>query len=116
MIEAGLFASYFARQGLLHLYIFIYLGILTGIAAILLFIKREVGPQSFFDGLVFLLLVATVCFLEAFLVDVIVSNFLVGSYPQASLGMLPWVIYLSMFVAIMTFVWDELKGAIEAIR
>ena len=45
LYESGLFASYFAQRGLIHIYIFIYLGILSGMAGTLLFIKHEVNPR-----------------------------------------------------------------------
>jgi hypothetical protein len=109
MYETGLFASYFAQKNLLHLYIFLYLGILSGMAAIFLFIKREVSEDRFFDKLLLLLLVGAIYLIEAVLTNVIVSNFLLGLGIHAPLGGLRWLIYLSVFLIILVYVWDELK-------
>jgi len=108
LYEAGLFASYFAQEGLLHFYVFVYLCILSGMAAVLFFIKREVSTGIIYDDLLLLLLIATICIVEAFLTGVIVSNFLLGT-GRLPLGGLRWLIYLSVFVAILTYTWDELK-------
>ncbi|MDH5447953.1 MAG: hypothetical protein OEY24_06035 [Candidatus Bathyarchaeota archaeon] len=108
LYETGLFASYFAQEGLLHFYVFVYLGILSGIAAVLLFIKREISTGMFYDELLLLLLVAMICFIEAFLTGVIVSNILLG-LGRLSLDGLLWLIYLSVFVAILMYTGDELK-------
>lgn len=107
--EVGLFASYFAQRGLLILYVFVYLGILSGMAALLFFIKRDVSTSESHDELVLLLLVTTIYLLEAVLANVIVSNFLVASGSLAPIGGLRWLIYLSVFVTILAYTWDELK-------
>lgn len=109
LYEVGLFASYFAQKGLLHLYIFVYLGILSGITAVLLFIKRELNTGRYFDEVLLMLLVVVICLLEALLTNVIVSNFLLGLGRFTPLGGLRWLIYLSVFVVILTYAWDELK-------
>ena len=107
--EAGLFASYFAQAGLLPFYVPFYLGILSGATAVLLFIKRELTTSKFHDELFFMLLVFAICLVEAVLTNVVVSNFLIGLSRFTSLGGLRWLIYLSVFVSILTFTWDELK-------
>jgi len=109
LYEVGVFASYFAQKGLLHLYVFIYLGILVGVAGVLLFIKREVNTDRFFDELLLLLLVGVICLIEARLTSVIVSNLLLGLGQFTLLKRLNWLIYLSVFVTILAYTWDELK-------
>lgn len=109
LYEAGVFASYFAQGGLLHLYVFVYLGILSGMAAVFIFIKREVSTGRFYDEFLLLLLVAAICFIEAFLVGVIVSNFLLGLGWLTPLGGFRWLMYLSVFVTILAYIWNELK-------
>ena len=109
LYEVGVFASYFAQIGLLHLYVFVYLGVLSGMSAMLLFIKREISTGIFYDDLLLLLLVAAICLVEAFLTGVVVSNFLLGLGRFTPLGTLKWLIYLSVFAAILTYTWDELK-------
>lgn len=107
--EAGLFASYFAQKNMLHLYIFLYLGILSGMAAIFLFIKREVSEDRFLDKLLLLLLVGAIYLIEALLTNVIVTNFLLGLGIHALFSRLRWLIYLSVFIIILVYIWDELK-------
>ena len=109
LYEVGLFASYFAQKGLLHLYVFIYLGILVGVAGVLLFIKREVSTARFLDELLLLLLVGVICIIEARLTSVIVSNSLLGLGKFAPFGGLHWLIYSSVFITILAYTWDELK-------
>jgi hypothetical protein len=58
--ETGLAASFFARRGLLNLYVCVYLGILAAMTAVLLYIKRDLQGGRLFDKLVFLLLTAVV--------------------------------------------------------
>ncbi len=109
LYEVGLFASYFAQEGLLLFYVFVYLGILSGMAVALVFIKHEVSTGKFYDELLLLLLIATISLAEAFLTGVIVSNFMLGLNRFMPLGGLQWLIYLSVLVAILMFTWDELK-------
>lgn len=109
LYEAGLFASYFAQTGLLHFYVFVYLGILSEMATLFLFIKREIDTGRFCDKLLLLLLTVAICLIEALLTSVIVSNFLLGLGRFTPLGGLRWFIYLSVFVAMLTYAWDELK-------
>jgi hypothetical protein len=107
LYEVGLFASYFAQRGLLPLYVFAYLGILSGMAAFFIFLKREVSTGFFLDGLLLLLLVVAVGLIESVLASVVVSNFMLAlGRPMPPL--LRWLIYLSVFVIILSYSWDEL--------
>lgn len=107
--EVGLFASYFSQRGLLHFYAFAYIGILFGIAGLLVFIKRDVSKGTLFDELVLLLLVLAVGLIEGVLASVIASNFMIawGALMPRSLR---WLIYLSVFAVILSYTWDELKA------
>jgi len=110
--ESGLFASYFAQTGLIHIYVFIYLGILSGMTGTLLFIKHEVSSSRFFDELVLFLLVVTICLIEAVLTNTILANFLFGVNPQIILGVsqsLRWPVYTSVIITILVYIWDELR-------
>jgi hypothetical protein len=112
LYESGLFASYFAQRGLIHIYIFIYLGILFGMAGTLLFIKHEVSSNKFFDELVLFLLVVTICLIEAVLVNTILANFLLGVNPRIILGVsqsLRWLVYTSVIIIIVVYSWGELR-------
>jgi hypothetical protein len=115
LYEVGLFASYFSQRGLLFLYVFVYLGFLVGVAALLVLMKRDVttGKGRLFDDLVLLLLVLSVGLMEGVLVGVIVSNCLIA-LGRFMLPALRWLIYLSVFAAILSYTWDELKGSLEA--
>jgi len=106
--EVGVFASDFSQRGLLSLYIFVYLGTLSGIAALLVLIKRDVSKGFFLDELVLLLLVIAVGLIEGVLASVVVSNFMIalGKFMPS---LLRWLIYLSMFAVILSYTWDELK-------
>jgi len=106
--EVGLFASYFSQRGLLSLYVFAYLSILSGIAALLILIKRDVSKGFFLDELVLLLLVVAVGLIEGVLASVVVSNFMIalGKFMPS---LLRWLIYLSVFAVILSYTWDELK-------
>ena len=112
LYESGLFASYFAQRGLIHIYIFIYLGILSGMAGTLLFIKHEVSSNKFFDELVLFLLVVAICLIEAVLVNTILANFLLGVNPRIILGVsqsLRWLVYTSVIIIIVVYSWGELR-------
>lgn len=78
-------------------------------AAIFLFIKREVSEDRFLDKLLLLLLVGAIYLIEALLTNVIVTNFLLGLGIHALFSRLRWLIYLSVFIIILVYVWDELK-------
>ena len=106
--EVGVFASDFSQRGLLSLYIFVYLGTLSGIAALLVLIKRDVSKGFFLDELVLLLLVMAVGLIEGVLASVVVSNFMIalGKFMPS---LLRWLIYLSVFAVILSYTWDELK-------
>jgi hypothetical protein len=106
--EVGLFASYFSQRGLLPLYVFAYLGILSGIAALLIFIKRDVSKGVLFDELVLLSLVVAVGLFEGVLASVVVSNSMIA-LGKLMPSLLRWLIYLSVFVIILSYTWDELK-------
>ena len=106
--EVGLFASYFSLRGLLPVYVLAYLGILSGIAALLIFIKRDVSRGFFLDGLVLLLLVIAVGLIEGVLIVVVVSNFMLA-LGKLMPSLLRWLIYLSVFAVILSYTWDELK-------
>ncbi len=109
LYETGLFASYFAQKGLLNLYVFIYFGILLGMATVFLYIKLEVSSDGFLDRLLLLLLVAAICIIEAFMAGVIMSNFLIGLGRPIPISPVRWLTYLSVLVAILAYVWDELR-------
>ena len=106
--EVGLFASYFSQRGLLSLYVFAYIGTLSGTGALLILIKRDVSKGFFLDDLVLLLLVTAVGLIEAVLTSVIVSNFMIALGKLMPSG-LRWLIYLSVFAVILSYTWDELK-------
>jgi hypothetical protein len=108
MYETGLFASYFSRRGLLPVYVLAYLGILSGIAALLILIKRDVSKGFFLDGLVLLLLVTSVGLIEGVLTSVVVSNSMIA-LGKLMPSLLRWLIYLSVFAVILSYTWDELK-------
>jgi len=105
--EAGFLASFFARLGLLYVYIPVYLGILAGMAWVLLRIKRELSPSALLDKVVFLLLVGVVCFMYARLFGTIIMNVLLFSGRGVSSGLVEGVVYLFTVGYVITLVWRD---------
>ena len=105
--EAGFLASFFARHGLLYVYIPVYLGILAGMAWVLLRIKRELSPSALLDKVVFLLLVGVVCFMYARLFGTIIMNVLLFSGRGVSSGLVEGVVYLFTVGYVITLVWRD---------
>ncbi len=110
--ETGLAASFFARSGLLNLYVCVYFGILAAMTAVLLYIKRDLQVGRLFDELVFLLLTGVVCIIEATVTSVIVSNLLIG-FGGYLVEESRWLIYISVFVAIFVFIRKEAKDMLR---
>jgi hypothetical protein len=107
--EVGPFASYFAHRGLLYLYVFLYLGILSGVAVLLVFMRREVTTRRIWDRLVLIMLVLTACLLEAAIVNAVVSNLLLGLTGSASPSLLVWLVYASIITAILVYTFNDLR-------
>ncbi|MEM2975255.1 MAG: hypothetical protein QXE76_04720 [Candidatus Bathyarchaeia archaeon] len=76
--ESGSLARYFIDMGLFYLAIPLYLAILSFMALAMLHIRDSLKSSLLLDKAVFLLLVGTVCFMDAFLSSVVVSNLLFG--------------------------------------
>jgi len=105
--EAGFLASFFARHGLLYVYIPVYLGILAGMAWVLLRIKRELSPSASLDKVVFLLLVGVVCFMYARLFGTIIMNVLLFSDGSISGGLVEGVVYFFTVGYVIMLVWQD---------
>ena len=106
--ETGLVAAFFAQRGLLSLYVFVYLGILIAMSGVLLFIKRDLGVDGVLDKPVFTVLTAAVGIVEALVTGAVVSNLLIGLGGHL-VEEARWLIYISVFVTIVTFVRKEVK-------
>ena len=105
--EAGFLAGFFARHGLLYLYIPVYLGILVGMAWVVLHIKRKLSPSALLDKVVFLLLVGVVCFMYARLFGTILMNILLFSDGKVSGGIVRVVVYLFTIGYVVVLVWQD---------
>jgi hypothetical protein len=105
--EAGFLAGYFARLGLLYLYIPVYLGILIGMVWVLLQIKKKLKPSALLGKAVFLLLVGVVCFMYARLFGTIVMNILLLGSLRVQGGMVEVVVYLSAVGYVIMLVWRD---------
>ena len=105
--EAGFLAGFFARHGLLYLYIPVYLGILVGMAWVVLHIKRKLSPSALLDKVVFLLLVGVVCFMYAQLFGTILMNILLFSDGKVSGGIAQVVVYLFTIGYVVVLVWQD---------
>lgn len=105
--EVGFLAGFFARHGLLYLYIPVYLGILVGTAWVLLHIKRKMNPSALLDRVVFLLLVGGICVIYAGLVGTILMNILLFSDRKVSNGMVKVVVYLFTVGYVAMLIWHD---------
>jgi len=105
--EGGFLAGFFARHGLLYVYIPVYLGTLVGMAWVLLRIKRKLNPSALLDKAVFLLLVGVVCFMYARLFGTIIMNVLLFSGRSVSGGVVEGVVYLFAVGYVITLVWRD---------
>lgn len=76
--ESGSLARYFIDIGWFYLAIPLYLAILSFMALVMLHIRNSLKPSLLLDKIVFLMLIGTICFMDAFLSSVIVSNLLFG--------------------------------------
>jgi hypothetical protein len=85
--ESGSLARLFMDAGWLYLYIPLYLVILSCMALIMFYIQNNLRPSLLLDKVVFLLLVGVVCFMDAFLSSVIVSNLLFGLGKHTTVNM-----------------------------
>ncbi|MFQ5758287.1 MAG: hypothetical protein ACE5IF_01265 [Candidatus Bathyarchaeia archaeon] len=105
--EAGFLAGFFARHGLLYLYIPVYLGILVSMAWALLRIKRRLNSSAVVDRVVFLLLVGVVCFIYARLFGTILMNVLLFSDRKTSSGLVEGVVYLFIIGYVVILLWRD---------
>jgi len=105
--EAGFLAGFFAKYGLLYLYIPVYLGILAGMSWVLLRIKRKLNSSALLDKLVFLLLVGVVCFMYARLFGVVVMNVLLSGGRGVPSGTVEGVVYLFTIGYVVMLVWQD---------
>ncbi len=105
--EGGFLAGFFVRHGLLYLYVPVYLGILFGVAWVLLHIKRKLNPSASLDKVVFALLVVVVCFMYARLFGAILMNLLLLSEGKVSGGIVEWVVYLFTIGYVVMLVWRD---------
>ena len=105
--EAGFLAGFFARHGLLYLYVPVYLGILVGMTWAILRIKRKMRTSALLDRCVFLLLVGVVCVMYARLFGTILMNLLLLSDRQVSDGITEAVIYLFAIGYVVMLVWRD---------
>lgn len=105
--EVGFLAGFFARHGLLYLYIPVYLGILVGMTWVLVHIKKKLNPSVSFDKFIFLLLVGAVCFIYARLFGTIVMNVFLSSGRKVLSGIAEWAVYLFTLGYVVMLVWRD---------
>lgn len=105
--EAGFLAGFFARHGLLYLYIPVYLGTLVGAAWVMLRIKRELSPSSLLDKIVFLLLVGALCYIYARLFGTIIVNLLLLSERKVSTEIIEAVVNFFAVWYVVMLVWRD---------
>lgn len=108
--ETGSLARYFMDTGWFYLSIPLYLAILSFMALIMLHIRNSLKSSLLLDKAVFLLLIGTVCFMDAFLSSVIVSNLLFGLGKHQTVNMegVRILTGISVGFAILAYVKNEM--------
>jgi len=112
--EVGLFAGYFARMGLLHYYVPLYILILFAFSFILWTIKNSLDPNSGIDRFLFGVLIFVLCFVYGKLSMVIASNILLPNYLQGRLflpkGLVEVFVFIASVFQIAWFIKDDFVG------
>jgi len=112
--EVGLFASYFARMGLLLYYVPLYLIILSIFSFVLWQMKNSLNPLSNIDKLIFGFLIFVLCFVYGKISATIASNILLPYYLQGRLLFSKDLAEVFVFIAsvfqLVWFIKDDLVG------
>jgi len=113
-IEVGFLASFFARKGLLYLYIPVYMLILCLAALFMLYVEKSLDYNLLIDRIVLILLVGAVCTVDSTLISTIISNLAVSLQIQMSrFILLKNMTFVTAFIAIFLFLFNDLKMAIK---
>lgn len=114
--EVGLFASYFARIGLIHLYVPVYLVFLMLFSYALWRIKRSLTPSSRANKFFFGVLVFVTCLVYARLLTVVVSNVLLPLYVEGTVSreLVELVVFVVCLFQIVWYIRDTIASFYQA--
>jgi hypothetical protein len=115
--EVGLFARFFASTGLIHVYIAIYLLIVSGIAYILWFIKsKRLSSSQFFDRILYVFLVGVACFMFMRLTASFTGNLLIPYFADATVSwfLAIFLVYLSTAFTLTLYLWRDVAKWVKA--
>jgi O-antigen/teichoic acid export membrane protein len=108
--EVGLFAGFFAKSGLLYVYIPVYLLMIIGLAYFLWYIRnKELDTSRTVDKFVFLFLVIAACFVYVSLTATFIGNFFLPSIVSRGLDFftIQMVIYVSTTFSLAFYIWHD---------
>lgn len=115
--EVGFFARLFVSAGLTYVYMVIYLLSISVFAYVLWFIKnKKLSSSSFFDKIIFLLLVGVACYIYMRLTEAFIGNFLL---PYFISGKVSWfsitlLTYLSTAFTLSLYLWRDVVMWVKA--
>ena len=114
--EVGFFAVFFAKAGLLYVYIPVYLLIFIGLAYFLWYIKnKELNSSRAVDKVIFLFLVVVACFVYMSLTATFIGNFFLPSIVSRGINWftLEVVIYVSTAFSLGLYIWRDVVAWVK---
>jgi putative Mn2+ efflux pump MntP len=108
--EAGFFAGFFVRAGLVYVYIPLYLLLIIGVCYILWFIKnKKLDSSNQVDKVFFVLLVLAACFIYVNLTAAFIVNFLLPSIVSRGIDevYINLLIYASSAFSLGLYLWGD---------
>jgi dolichyl-phosphate-mannose--protein O-mannosyl transferase len=114
--EIGFFANFFAKVGLLYIYIPVYLLLIIGIAYVLWYIKNKgLNSSRKVDKVVFLFLVVVACFVYMTLTAAFIGNFFLPSIVSRGINWftIQAVIYASTAFSLAVYIWHDVLAWIK---
>jgi hypothetical protein len=108
--EVGFFANFFAKAGLLYVYIPVYLLLIIGLTYVLWYVKnKELDSSRTFDKIIFLLLVVVACFTYMTLTAAFIGNFFLPSIVSRGINFsaIQVVIYASTAFSLGFYIWHD---------
>jgi hypothetical protein len=115
--EVGLFADFFAKAGLLYVYIPVYLLFIIGLAYVLWYVKnKELHSSRTFDKIIFLLLVVVACFVYMTLTAAFIGNFFLPAIISRGINWftIQVVIYASTAFSLGFYIWHDVIAWVKS--
>jgi hypothetical protein len=108
--EAGLFAGFFVKAGMVYVYAPIYLLLIIGFSYVFWYIKnKKLDPSNPVDKAVFMLLVVAACVIYVNLTAAFIVNFLLPSIFSRGISeaYIKVLIYLSSAFSLGLYLWHD---------